>query len=101
MAFYRRLAICEKSPIFCDSPADISEGEPMKTPKELHYDLLTEAELIHYLRIPQVSKARDFHNVIDNLKRFHDLPRIYICRQPLYPRYALEEWIRTKTIKGK
>lgn len=64
-------------------------------------DLLTEAELIEYLRIPEISKAKDYHNVIDNLKRFHDLPRIHICGQPLYPRESIQEWIRTKTVKGK
>ena len=64
-------------------------------------ELLTEVELIEYLRIPEVSKAKDYHNVIDNLKRFHDLPRIHICGQPLYPREAIQEWIRDKTNKGK
>ena len=64
-------------------------------------DLLTEAELIEYLRIPQISKAKNYHNVVDNLKRFHDLPRIHICGQPLYPRQAILQWIRDKTSKGK
>ena len=40
-------------------------------------------------------------NVIDNLKRMRDLPRIYICGKPLYPRDAVEEWIRDNTTKGK
>ena len=42
-------------------------------------ELLTEAELIEFLRIPEISKAKNYHNVIYNLKRFHDLPRIHIC----------------------
>ena len=63
--------------------------------------LMTESELIAFLRIPEVSKARNYHNVISNLKRMHDLPRIHICGQPLYPREAIQEWIRDRTNKGK
>ena len=63
--------------------------------------LMTESELIEFLRIPKVSKAKNYHNVINNLKRFHDLPRVHICGQPLYPREAIQEWIRDKTTKGK
>ena len=63
--------------------------------------LMTESELIDFLRIPEVSKAKDHHNVIANLKRFHDLPRVHICGQPLYPRDAIVEWIRDNTNKGK
>ncbi len=64
-------------------------------------DLMTTEELIQYLRIPEVSKAKNYHNVVDNLKRFHDLPRIHICGQPLYPREAIHEWIRKNTTEGK
>ena len=60
-------------------------------------DLLTEEELIEFLRIPQVSKAGNYHNVIYNLKRFHNLPRIHICGQPLYPLEAIREWVRKNT----
>jgi hypothetical protein len=63
-------------------------------------ELLTEEELIVYLRIPQVSQAKDYHNVIENLKRVHDLPRIHLCGQPLYPVDAIRQWIRDKTIRG-
>jgi hypothetical protein len=64
-------------------------------------ELLTEEELIRFLRIPEVSKARDHHNVIENLKRMHDLPRIHLCSKPLYPREALRQWIREKTTRGR
>ena len=63
-------------------------------------ELLTEEELIVFLRIPQVSKARDYSNVIENLKRMHDLPRIHICGKTLYPRKAIQEWIEKKTTNG-
>ena len=64
-------------------------------------DLMTENELIVYLRIPEVSKSQDYHNVIENLKRMHQLPRIRICGKPLYPREAIKEWIKGKTTNGK
>ena len=64
-------------------------------------ELLTEEELIVYLRIPQISQAKDYHNVIENLKRMHDLPRIHICGQPLYPLGAIRQWIREKTTRGR
>ena len=60
-------------------------------------DLMTEEELIVYLRIPEISKSKDHKNVIENLKRMHRLPRIHICGRPLYPREAIREWIRQKT----
>jgi len=59
----------------------------------LYPDLLTEEELIKFLRIPSVSKANDYHNVISHLKRVHSLPCIHICRQPLYPTEAVRRWI--------
>lgn len=64
-------------------------------------ELLTEEELIVYLRIPEVSQAKDYCNVIENLKRMHELPRIHICGQPLYPLGALRRWIRGKTTTGR
>ena len=38
-------------------------------------ELLTEEELILFLRIPEVSKAKNYHFVVENLKRMRDLPR--------------------------
>ena len=67
----------------------------------LYPDLLTEEELIKFLRIPSVSKAQDYHNVIAHLKRIHDLPCIHICRQPLYPIEAVRKWIGEKTVSEK
>jgi hypothetical protein len=64
-------------------------------------ELLTERELIDYLRIREISRAKDYGNVIDNLKRFHDLPRIYLCGQVLYPREAVQQWIRDHTVTKK
>ncbi len=64
-------------------------------------ELLTEEELILFLRIPSISNAKDYSNVIDHLKRMHDLPRIHICGKILYPTEAIKEWIRKKTTFGK
>ena len=63
-------------------------------------ELLTEGELIIFLRIPHVSNARNYHNVIENLKRMRGLPRIHICGKTLYPRKAIQEWIEKKTTNG-
>ena len=64
-------------------------------------ELLTEDELIRFLRIPEVSKSKDFRNVVGHLKRYHDLPRIYICHQPLYPTSAVLRWIERKTMENR
>ena len=61
--------------------------------------LLTEDELIEFLRIPQISKAKNYHNVIAHLKRHRNLPCIHLCRQPLYPVQAILRWIEEKTQK--
>ena len=83
---------------------DTTPGTPVlpdsEGPAGVASELMTEIELIHFLRIPEVSKAKDYRNAIDNLKRMHDLPRIHICGQPLYPREAILEWIRDRTTRG-
>ncbi len=80
------------------TPAVLSDGNGEFAPCP---DLLTEEELIIFLRIPHVSNARNYHNVIENLKRMHGLPRIHICGKPLYPREAINEWIKNKTTNRK
>ena len=64
-----------------------------------NFELMTEAELIEFLRISEVSKAENYHNVIENLKRMHDLPCIHICKQSLYPLSAIRKWIENKLLK--
>lgn len=56
--------------------------------------LMTEDELIQFLRIPAVSKAKDHRHVIEHLKRMRSLPCIHIAKQPLYPQAAIREWIQ-------
>ena len=73
----------------------------MQEGSKLTSELMTEDELVAYLRSPEVSKSKDYHNVIENLKRMHQLPRIHICGRPLYPRGAIKEWVKEKTKNGK
>jgi hypothetical protein len=62
-------------------------------------ELMTEEELIAFLRIPLISKTQNHGYVIENLKRMHDLPCIHICKKPLYPLNAVRKWIEDKLLK--
>ena len=64
-------------------------------------ELLTEEELIRFLRIPEISKANNYSNVIANLKRVHDLPRLHLCGKTLYPTREIMKWITEKSTTGK
>ena len=64
-------------------------------------ELMTEAELIQFLRIPEISGSKDYHNVIEHLKKFRGLPRIHVCRKALYPKKAILRWIEKETDAGK
>jgi hypothetical protein len=64
-------------------------------------DLLTIDEVIQVLRITQVSTSSDHHNVIKNLIRFRDLPRIQICNKLLFPKKAVLEWVEKETVKNE
>jgi hypothetical protein len=60
-------------------------------------ELMTEAEVIHFLRIPEISNSKDYHNVIEHLKKFRGLPRVHLCRKALYPKRAILEWLEKET----
>ena len=62
-------------------------------------ELMTEAELVDFLRIPLLSSSGNYGNVIENLKRMHDLPCIHICKKPLYPVNAVRSWVDEKLLK--
>ena len=64
-------------------------------------ELMTEAELVDFLRIPVISSAKDYGYVIENLKRMHDLPCIHICKKPLYPLNAVRIWVDEKLLKER
>jgi len=79
-------------------PAVLPDGNGGFTPCP---ELMTESELIEFLRIPEISNSKDYHNVIENLKRVRGLPRIHICRKALYPKKAILEWVEKQTGVGK
>lgn len=64
-------------------------------------ELMTQLELVRYLRIPEVSKASNYDNVVDNLKRLHSLPCIHISKQPLFPLEAVRRWVQEKLVKER
>ena len=63
-------------------------------------ELMTKEELIDYLRIPKVSRATDFSNSVENLRRMRGLPYIHLCGQPLYPKKGIDGWIEENTEGG-
>ena len=62
-------------------------------PSDCWPELMTEVEVIRYLRIPEVSDTPNHHYVIRHLKRMRDLPCIHISRKPLYPLQRVREWV--------
>jgi len=62
---------------------------------------MTESEVIQFLRIPELSSSKDYHNVIGNLKRVRGLPRIHICRKAPYPKKAVLQWVERQIGAGK
>ena len=64
-------------------------------------ELLTEEELIIFLRIPEISGSQNYHNVVEHLKKVRELPRIHICHKVLYPKKAVLEWVEKETDVGK
>lgn len=79
-----------------------TKKQETKRPAEANApELMTEEELVSFLRIPQVSKSGNYSNVIENLKRMHGLPCIHICKKPLYPLNAVREWIKDKVAEER
>ena len=69
----------------------------MTTNTKTYPDLMTEQELIAYLRMPEVSTSKNLKRSIQYLKSFRALPRINICRSKLYPLKAVREWVDKQT----
>ncbi len=85
----------EPARIYDLTPAVLPDGNDGCVPCP---ELMTEEELIRFLRIPLISKAEDYGNVIENLKRMHNLPCIHISKKPLYPLNAIRKWIDEKLL---
>jgi hypothetical protein len=62
---------------------------------------MTEAELIRFLRIPEISAAANHRHVIGNLKRTQGLPRIHLCGKAVYPTDAVKQWLQQRVTCGR
>lgn len=58
--------------------------------------VMTEEELIRFLRIPEISNAKNHRNVIEHLKRTRGLPRIHLCGKSVYPTDAVKSWLENQ-----
>lgn len=56
--------------------------------------VMTEEELIRFLRIPEISTATNYQNVIENLKRKQGLPRIHLCGRTVYLADSVKQWLQ-------
>jgi hypothetical protein len=62
--------------------------------------VMTEDELIRFLRIPEISSAANYQNVVENLKRKHDLPRIHLCGKAVYLTDSVRQWLQQRVTCG-
>ncbi len=63
--------------------------------------VMTEEELIRFLRIPEISGATPYGNVIQNLKRVHGLPRIHLCGKAVYLTDSIRQWLQQQVTRGE
>jgi hypothetical protein len=62
--------------------------------------VMTEDELIRFLRIPEISSARNYRHVIENLKRAHGLPRIHLCGKTVYLTDSVRQWLQQNVTRS-
>lgn len=62
--------------------------------------VMTEEELIRFLRIPEISGAENHRHVIENLKRKHGLPRIHLCGRTVYLTDSVKQWLQRRVTCG-
>jgi hypothetical protein len=62
--------------------------------------VMTEEELIRFLRIPEISGAANYDNVVENLKRAHGLPRIHLCGKTVYLADSVKQWLQQQVTCG-
>ncbi len=63
--------------------------------------VMTEEELIYFLRIPEISTARNYRHVIENLKRKHGLRRIQLCGKTVYLTDSVKQRLQQHVTCGK
>ena len=68
-------------------PGPDGESRPCPT-------VMTEEELVRFLRIPEISNAAYHHHVIENLKRKRGLPRIHLCGKTVYLTDSVRQWLQ-------
>jgi hypothetical protein len=61
---------------------------------------MTEDELIRFLRIPEISGAKNYRHVIENLKRAHGLPRIHLCGKTVYLADSVRQWLQPNVTRS-
>lgn len=62
--------------------------------------VMTEEELIRFLRIPKTSNASNHRHVIENLKRRHGPPRIHLCGKTVYLTDSVKSWLEKHVTYG-
>jgi hypothetical protein len=62
--------------------------------------VMTEEELIRFLRIPEISGAGRHRHVIENFKRKHGLPRIHLCGRNVYLTDAVIQWLHSRVSRS-
>jgi len=80
-------------------------GSPTHLPDQdgrlgLYPTVMTEEELIRFLRIPEISGARNYRHVIENLKRKHGLPRVHLCGKTVYLTDSVKVWLHEHVTYG-
>jgi hypothetical protein len=63
--------------------------------------VMTEEELVRFLRIPEISNATNYRNVIENLKRKHGLPHIHLCGKTVYLTNSVRQWLQQHVTCGQ
>ena len=63
--------------------------------------VMTEEELIRFLRIPEISNARNYRNVVENLKRTRGLPRIHLRGKAVYLTDSVKAWLENHITCGQ
>lgn len=62
--------------------------------------VMTEEELIQFLRIPEISDATNYRHVVEDLKRRHGLPRIHLCGKTVYLTDSMKQWLQKYVTYG-
>ena len=63
--------------------------------------VMTEEELIRFPRIPEISTAANYRNVIANRKRVHGLPRIHLCGKAAHLTDSVMDWLQKHVTYGQ